>query len=89
MCGEQSMRQINKRRNGNRKAHEYVVVIERDEEGWYVGTVPSLQGCHTQAKTLDELTERIKEAILLCLEVKGNKPIETALEFIGMQKVSV
>ncbi len=51
---------------------EFTVIIERDEEGFFVGTVPSLKGCHTQARSLDELMERIKEAIQLCLEVEGN-----------------
>lgn len=45
------------------------VVIERDSDGFFVASVPSLHGCHTQAKSLDELMERIKEAIRLCLEV--------------------
>ncbi|GMV34022.1 MAG: HicB family protein [Chloroflexi bacterium] len=44
------------------------VIIERDVEGWYVASVPELQGCHTQAKSLDDLMERIREAIELCLE---------------------
>jgi len=48
---------------------EFTVIIERDKEGFFVGTVPSLKGCHTQARSLDELMERIKEAIQLCLEV--------------------
>lgn len=45
------------------------VVIERDREGYYVASVPALRGCHTQARSLDELMVRIKEAIELCLEV--------------------
>ena len=52
---------------------EFTVVIERDEEGYLVGSVPALQGCHTQAKSMDELTERVKEAIQLCLEVQGEE----------------
>jgi predicted RNase H-like HicB family nuclease len=44
------------------------VVIERDEEGFYVASVPQLPGCHTQARSLDEVTERIREAIELCLQ---------------------
>ena len=44
------------------------VVIERDEEGFYVASVPQLPGCHTQARSLDEVTERTREAIELCLE---------------------
>jgi predicted RNase H-like HicB family nuclease len=46
------------------------VVIERDEEGFYVASVPELHGCHTQAQSLDVLTERIREAIELCLDVR-------------------
>jgi predicted RNase H-like HicB family nuclease len=44
------------------------VVIGRDEEGFYVASVPQLPGCHTQARSLDEVTERIREAIELCLQ---------------------
>ena len=49
---------------------EFTVVIEQDEDGIYVASVPELSGCHTQAKTLDELNRRIKEAIELYLEVE-------------------
>jgi predicted RNase H-like HicB family nuclease len=66
---------------------EYSVVIERDSEGYFVGSVPSLQGCHTQAKSLDELMIRIREAIELCLEVEGKN--EEELDFVGVQKVVV
>ena len=45
----------------------YSVVIEKDEDGYYVAYVPELPGCHTQAKTLDELLERVKEDVELCL----------------------
>lgn len=48
---------------------EYNVVIERDEEGYYVASVPALPGCHTQARSLDELVERVREAIAACVEV--------------------
>jgi predicted RNase H-like HicB family nuclease len=51
---------------------EFTVVVERDSEGYYVASVPSLRGCHTQAKSRDELDVRIKEAIALCLEEGGN-----------------
>jgi predicted RNase H-like HicB family nuclease len=49
---------------------EFNVLIERDSEGYYVASVPGLPGCHTQAKSLDVLMERIREAIELCLEVE-------------------
>jgi predicted RNase H-like HicB family nuclease len=54
-------------------SREFNVIIERDSEGYFVASVPSLRGCHTQAKSLDELMERIREAIELCLEVDDNK----------------
>ena len=47
------------------------VIVERDEVGYYLATVPELRGCHTQAKSLDSLMERIREAIDLCLEGQG------------------
>ena len=66
---------------------QFLVLIERDEDGVLVGSVPSLKGCHTQAKNLSTLLERIKEAIQLCLEVEHNhvKP----LEFVGLQEIEV
>ncbi|MBI3528362.1 MAG: type II toxin-antitoxin system HicB family antitoxin [Betaproteobacteria bacterium] len=66
---------------------DFDVVVERDGEGFYVASVPSLPGCHTQAKSLDELMVRIREAIELCLEVQGGKP--ESLQFIGVQRVTV
>ena len=50
---------------------EFNVIMEKDEEGYYVESVPALKGCHTQEKSLDEVMERIKEAIELCLEVES------------------
>jgi predicted RNase H-like HicB family nuclease len=66
---------------------EFSVVIERDEEGSYVASVPALPGCHTQARSLDELMDRVREAIALCLEVGGEET--SGLEFVGVQRVSV
>jgi predicted RNase H-like HicB family nuclease len=59
-------------------------VIEKDSGGYYVASVPALKGCHTQAKSLDKLVERIREAIELCLEVQGQG--YEPLEFVGVQK---
>jgi predicted RNase H-like HicB family nuclease len=50
---------------------DFSVIIERDEAGWFVATVPSLRGCHTQAGSLDELMLRVREAIELCLECEA------------------
>jgi predicted RNase H-like HicB family nuclease len=68
-------------------SREFSVVIERDEDGYYVASVPALPGCHTQARSLDELMERVREAILLCLEVEAEAT--GGLEFVGVQRVSV
>lgn len=62
-------------------------MVERDEEGYYVASVPELRGCHTQARSLDKLMVRIKEAIELCLEVEHDSPGPT--EFVGVQRVTV
>jgi len=62
-------------------------VVERDEDGYYVASVPALHGCHTQARSLDELVSRVREAIELCLEVEGEPP--EGLQFVGVQRVRV
>ena len=64
---------------------EFTVIIERDAHGFYVGSVPTLRGCHTQAGSLDELITRIKEATALCLDVQGDTA--DAPEFVGVQRV--
>ena len=69
------------------RVKEFNVVIERDTQGYYVASVPALPGCHTQARSLDKLRERVQEAIELCLEVNQGK-VEP-LEFIGVQKVTL
>ena len=51
---------------------EFDVLTERDSEGYNVSTVPALGGCPTQARSLDQLMERVREAIHLCLEVAGD-----------------
>lgn len=75
-------------------AHEHLVnrtfnvVVTQDEDGWFVGRVPELRGCHSQGKTVKQLKERIKEAILLCLEDPGGAlPIEG--RFVGIEDVTV
>lgn len=67
---------------------KFAVIVERDEDGYYVASVPELPGCHTQARTLDELSRRIKEAIEAYLEAEGAKPRE-GVELVGFQFVEV
>ncbi len=64
---------------------EFNIIIEQDEDGFFVASVPELRGCHTQSKSLDVLMKRIREAIELCLEVEEmeiNSP-----RFIGIQRM--
>ena len=68
----------------------FSVLIEQDEDGMYPVTVPDLRGCHTQAKTMEKLMPRIKEAIDLCVEVEKKRSGEIPrLKFIGIQQVEV
>lgn len=65
---------------------EFYVIIERDEDGYYVGEVPQLRACYSQGKTLDELMANMREVIELCLEEQGE---EVLPEVVGIQKVAV
>lgn len=67
---------------------EFTVVVERDEDGNYVASVPALPGCHTQARSLDELMGRVQEAIAVCLE-DDDVMARPSLEFVGVQRVTV
>jgi len=69
------------------RKREFSVIVERDEAGYYVASVPELRGCHTQARSLDKLMQRVREAIELCLEVE--RGTRSSTEFIGIQRVTV
>jgi predicted RNase H-like HicB family nuclease len=66
------------------KNKEFYVVIERDEDGMYIGEVPQLKACYSQGETIDELMQNIREVIEMCLEELED---ELTTEFIGVQKV--
>jgi predicted RNase H-like HicB family nuclease len=70
--------------NGSKR--EFYVIIERDEDGYYVGEVPQLKACYSQGETIDELIANIKEVIELSLEEESD---ESLPEFVGIQKVVV
>ena len=63
------------------------VIIQQDSDGWFLGSIPSLHGCRTQAKSLPELYERLKEVALLCLEEQ--KVPDTELRLIGVQNIDL
>jgi predicted RNase H-like HicB family nuclease len=69
------------------KKREFTVIIERDEEGYFVAEVPELPGCHTQAKSLDTLMNRVREAIGLCLDEKNEKAPK--MQLVGVQRIAV
>lgn len=66
---------------------EYTVIIEQDEQGYYVAEVPELYGCHTQAKSLDELMERVREAIEVCRDGETDK--KPRKQLIGIQRIAI
>ena len=65
------------------------VVVERDPEGYLIASVPELPGCHTQAKSLDELEKLIVEVIMLSLEERGERPKDEIQEYYGNFRVTV
>ncbi len=64
------------------KHHVLTTLIEQDEDGYYVATVPALKSCYTQARTLQELYPRIQEVIELCLEEEEPLP----MKFVAVQQ---
>lgn len=74
-----------KRVAAKRKVRQFTVVIEQDEDGYYVATVASLPSCYTQARTLEELAPRIREVIALCL-AEQDAP---RMKFVALEQVEV
>ncbi len=67
--------------------HEFYVIIERDEDGFYVGEVPQLRACYSQGRTIDELMANMREVIVLCLEEEGE--LDSIPEFVGVQRIYI
>jgi len=67
--------------------HNFSVIIEQDEDGIFVAKVPDIPGCYTQGKTIQQVMERIREAIQVCLE--SEKREIRPLKFIGLQQIEV
>ena len=65
-----------------KKHSEFYVVIERDEDGFYVGEAPQLRACYSQGRTIDELMANMRDVIALCL---AEEPDTSPTEFVGVQ----
>ena len=64
--------------------------IEKDaESGYYIGIIPNVPGAHTQAKTLDELSVRLKEVLELCFETMTEEEKKDMPQFVGTQQISI
>ena len=69
------------------KKYQLTVLIEQDGDGGYMAKVPQFKGCHTHGKNVDQVMERIREAIELCIEVEKEDYIPT--KFVGIQQIEV
>ena len=66
----------------------FTAIIEQDEDGMYIGRVPSLKGCVTQGKNIDELITNLKDAVKLYLDVQGNDSFQIS-KFVGTQQIDI
>jgi predicted RNase H-like HicB family nuclease len=70
------------------KKHEFYVVVEKDEDGYFVGEAPQLRACFSQGLTLEELMENMEEVIGLVLEYEKNN-VGVSERFVGVQRLAV
>ncbi len=70
-----------------RQIYNFTVLIEQGEDGWYIASVPDIQGCFTQGKTVAQVLDRIKEAIEVCLE--ADKEEISPMRFVGVQQLQI
>lgn len=72
-----------------KKIYHFPVIIEKDENNYYIGKVPSLKSCYTQAKTLPILYKRLDEVVSLCIEVEKKYFTDEIQqnEFVGVQQL--
>ena len=68
-------------------AKKFNIIVEQGEDGYLISEVVELPGCHTQAKSYDELIKRTKEAISLYLKCRKEKEVKE--RFIGLQKLEL
>ncbi|MDP3955119.1 MAG: type II toxin-antitoxin system HicB family antitoxin [bacterium] len=74
------------------KILNYRVLIEQDEDGKFVASVPSLQGCYTEGNTFEEALKNAKDVIKLHLAArKGRRllPDDSETEFVGVKNIII
>jgi predicted RNase H-like HicB family nuclease len=69
-------------------AREFTVIVERDEDGLLVGSIPALPGCHSQGASIDQLLERMREAIQMCLEDTDEAEVQP-VKLVGVHTIVV
>ncbi len=72
--------------------YRFQVIIEQDEDGYYVADVPALQGCYTQGRTFEEALENIREVIEMCIQemLEDGKAIESQYpEVVGIKTLEI
>ena len=62
------------------------IIVEQDEDGYYIVSCPIFKGCHSYGKTINEAMENIKEVIEMCLE---EEDVEKLNEFIGFRELEI
>jgi len=72
----------------NMKTHQFAVYIEQDEDGVYVGSVPSIPSCYAQGDTQEEMLKNLMEVIKLCLRNSDIEKIEKT-RFVGVQNLEI
>lgn len=69
-----------------RKNIHLPILLEIDEDGFYIVSCPVFKGCHTYGKNIEEALDNIKEVIDICLE---ETEIESINQFVGFREIQV
>ncbi|MFH0971203.1 MAG: type II toxin-antitoxin system HicB family antitoxin [Candidatus Micrarchaeota archaeon] len=68
---------------------EFTILIEKDEDGYFVGSVPEIRGCFSQARSIKALLPRMREVIELCLEEGSVEALPKKNPFLGIRRIQV
>lgn len=74
------------------KILNYRVIIEQDEDGKFLASVPALQGCYTEGDTFEEALENAKDVIKLHLAARKERrllPDDSQTEFVGVKNITI